>query len=65
MNTAAKYITRTEHHSGITRCHLNPDYVPPPPTLWRWPIWLRATLIVIGIGAVIKFAAAIALMVSP
>lgn len=32
MNT--QYIARTEHHSGITRYHLNPDYVPPRKSNW-------------------------------
>ena len=36
MNTTDKYIACPEHHSGITRVRLNPEYVAPLPQRWPW-----------------------------
>ena len=43
MNTTDKYLACPEHHSGITRVRLNPEYVAPLPKLG--PLLLRAFLL--------------------
>ena len=38
MNTTDKYLACPEHHSGITRVRLNPEYAPPRRSVPEW--WL-------------------------